>query len=163
MAQMPVTIVGNLTKDPILTVNRDNPSANKCVVRIASSRSIKDGETWRDVDNLFITGEMWGSLANNAKTSLASGMPIIATGFLVTSEWVAHDPNDNKEVKHSRTFLKVHRIGIDLNKHVVSAKKVGQEVHTVPGLDAPEVKDPSEQADGFFGENQNQPAAVGAA
>lgn len=138
MPQHPITVVGNLTYDPTLT--RLPSGAFTTELRIAASRSVRDEEQatgWRDIDHLFITGKLWGQLAQNAKASLRKGMPVIATGRIVTDEWEEPHPLGGDSIKRQKITLKVERIGLDLTKYVVSSLRTDVVEHRVDGVPAP--------------------------
>ncbi|AKK11687.1 single-stranded DNA-binding protein [Corynebacterium uterequi] len=147
MANFPITIVGNLTKDPDV---RDVPGGHTVgEIRIAASRSTRDESQpsgWREVDHLYVSGELWGQLALNAKASLSKGMCVIATGRLVTQEWEVDTeaPGDDKK-RRSRTVLKVDRLGLDLSRHVASSRRTDSLSHQAEGVDLPDLPDPTHQ------------------
>lgn len=82
MALLPMTITGNLTRDPWLKKLQSGTCVGR--LRVAASRRVRDEKAesgWRDVDTLFINVELWGQLAVNVRKSLLKGMPVIVTGF----------------------------------------------------------------------------------
>lgn len=144
MPQYPITIAGNLTAEPKI---RTTPGGNfVCEIRIAASRSIRDDSQpsgWRDIDHLFINGEMWGQLAQNAAASLAKGMAVVATGRIVTQEWdePSADTGETKPAKRQKIILKVDRLGLDLSKYVASTRRTDVAQHQVEGVDLPDLPD----------------------
>lgn len=149
MPQYPVTIAGNLTADPNF---RSTPSGNfVCEIRIAASRSIRDDKEasgWRDIDHLFINGELWGQLAENAAASLTKGMAVVATGRIVTQEWEEEvtDAGETKKVKRQKIMLKVDRLGLDLSRYVASSRRTDAAQHQVEGLGIPDLPNGEELA-----------------
>lgn len=134
MPQIPATITGNLTAD--VHLKQLPGGARVARMRVAASRSYRnDLGDWQTVDNLFITVDCWGQLADNVRTSLAKGMPVIVVGTLLTNEW----PNREGEIQQ-QILLKASHVGLDMNRYIVSsAKKDPASAKTVPGVDAPDV------------------------
>lgn len=116
MRQLPITITGNLTNDA--TLRRVNRDAEIARFRVASNRTFREDNEWRQVDNLFVDVECWNQLAANVKLSLHKGDPVHVTGTLVTTEWI----DDNGE-RQQKIILKAHSVGFMLNRHLVSAAK----------------------------------------
>ena len=163
MAQQTVTVTGNLIDDPHL--NRNIDGKNQVTrIRIAASRSVRDGENWQTYDQLYINGEMWGDLAKNAKASLVKGMPVIATGTLVTNEW--DDPKlldaDGKALKRQEVRLKVRHVGVDLNRYIVASRRVDVIAHAPEGMEMPEDRDAAEMADSTYGPEPMEMATAAA-
>lgn len=133
MPQIPATITGNLTAD--VRLKQLPGGARVARMRVAASRSYRnDAGNWQTADNLFITVDCWGQLADNVRTSLAKGMPVIVVGTLITNEW----PNPVGEIQQ-QILLKASHVGLDLNRHIVSsAKKDPGSSKVVPGVDAPD-------------------------
>lgn len=135
MAQIPATITGNLTGEVFL---RELPGgARVSRFRVAASRSYRDkANNWQSTDLLFITVDCWNQLADNAKQSLAKGMPIIAVGTLVTNEWV-----DGDNTAHQQILLRANHVGVDMNRHVVSSVPNGGG-KMIEGVPAPKTGKP---------------------
>ncbi|MBZ8178245.1 single-stranded DNA-binding protein [Corynebacterium poyangense] len=134
MPQLPVTIIGNLTKAPRLKKFGENRYC--CEFRLAASRSYLDGGEWRQTDQLFISVEAWGQLARNIKSSIKQeqGVTVIVSGILTTHEWV--DAQGNPQ---SRTILRANSVGIDLAKYLVGWQRTGaQPSGGADGVSAPE-------------------------
>lgn len=111
LAQHTITITGNVISDPVIRTVGENTLFR---MRVASSRNIREGEDWKNVDQLYISVECWGKLALNCKASLFRGLPVIVTGTLITHEW-----EDEKKNKQSRIVLRANHVGIDLIRHQV--------------------------------------------
>lgn len=128
------TITGNLTRDPELKYF-EKTGAERGQLRVAINRRIRNDENkWEDGPTLFISIEVWGQLARNCKISLVRGMPIVATGHLIHTEWqVAGE-------KHPRTqvLLKANHVGLDLAWHIASSRKTDPMDKRVQGLNIPE-------------------------
>lgn len=157
MPQHAITVTGNLTADPILKSLKTGALTTE--IRIAASRSIRDEDAptgWRDIDHLFITGKLWGQLAENAKASLCKGMPVIASGRIVTEEWVEVDKLTGKEAPRQQIVMKVERIGLDLSKYVVSSKRTDIAEHQVDGLMTPGLPNTANLIDKNFAPDEQE-------
>ncbi|MGV0420699.1 single-stranded DNA-binding protein [Corynebacterium simulans] len=135
MSQLPITITGHLTHEPeLIKVNTDMYKAR---LRVASSRRIPVDNAdngvreWRDTDLIYIDVELWGQFAINVKKSLHRGMPVIVVGSVCSDSWLAPD-GQNK----FRTFIKAFYVGLDLNRYVISSRKL-ERVYETDGLEAP--------------------------
>lgn len=63
MINTPVTIAGRIVSDSVYIGRKDNLDG-VLRIRVASSRSYKQGEKWHNVDKVFINVEAWGKLAS---------------------------------------------------------------------------------------------------
>ena len=154
MAQQTVTVTGNLIDDPFMRHNVTNDN-QVTKIRIAASRSVRDKESnnWQNFDQLYINGEMWGDLAKNVKKSLRKGMPVIATGYLVTDEWEDDRFRDVKGtiLQRQQVRLRVFQIGLDLNRYIISSRRTDVAGHTPEGMESPEPAEAADLADGTMG------------
>lgn len=137
MPQIPATITGNLTGD--VHLKQIPGGARVARFRVAASRSYRDQkDDWQNTDHLFITIDCWNQLADNVRTSLGKGLPIIAVGILVTNEWIDKDTNEAKQ----QILLRATHVGVDMNRYVVSSMKPDSGV-LVPGMTAPNTSTPA--------------------
>lgn len=144
MAQLPITISGNLIDDPKHLKFKTGTTLTK--LRVATSRRVSteekddNGNTiWQDIDQLYLDVECWGQLAVNVKASLKKGLPVIVVGRLVTESW--DEPTDGEEtITRYRTILKANQIALELSRHQASWKATNVAEHSVEGLEAPELK-----------------------
>lgn len=151
MSQLSITVFGHLTHNPQLV--KFNDDTMKTNLRVASSRRVRDNstqstDTWKDSDLLFMDVEVWGQLAQSCRITLQKGMPIIAVGSLVTSQWAT----ESGEAR-SRIYLKASWLGLDMNRWVIGARKIetvtnaaGVEIPGESVLDYPVDKDLSKSA-----------------
>ncbi|MGO4956099.1 single-stranded DNA-binding protein [Luteococcus sp. Sow4_B9] len=65
--------------------------------------------TWVDLETTWIGVSVWGRMAENAKTSLAKGDPVLVVGRLRTSAWV-----DAEGVRRERLVVEATGLGHDL-------------------------------------------------
>lgn len=137
MPQIPATITGNLTGE--VHLKQIPGGARVARFRVAASRSYRDQkDDWQNTDHLFITIDCWNQLADNVRTSLGKGLPIIAVGILVTNEWIDKDTNEAKQ----QILLRATHVGVDMNRYVVSSMKPDSGV-IVPGMSAPDTSAPA--------------------
>lgn len=140
MPQNPITVIGNLTDDPKL--NRTANGRTVCNFRIAASRSYRDEQgNWKDTDLLYLSGELWGPAAPNAKASLTKGMGVIATGRLVTEQWSEQTTDEHghpTQLNRQRIVLRADRLGVDLTRHIASTQRTDNHSHQAhEGLEPP--------------------------
>lgn len=144
MAQLPITISGNLIDDPKHLKFKTGTMLTK--LRVATSRRVSTEEKddngnviWQDTDPLYLDVECWGQLAVNVKASLKKGLPVLVVGRLVTESW--EEPADNGEsITRYRTILKANQVALELSRHQASWKATNVAEHSVEGLEAPELK-----------------------
>jgi single-strand DNA-binding protein len=80
-----VTIAGNLTADPELTIT--NSGAAVANFRVAVTARVRDGNTWRDGDTSFYRITAWRDLATNLADSLGKGDRVLVVGQLRQRSW----------------------------------------------------------------------------
>lgn len=135
MALLPMTITGNLTRDPWLKKLQSGTCVGR--LRVAASRRVRDEKAesgWRDVDTLFINVELWGQLAVNVRKSLLKGMPVIVTGFPVTREWTDREGNAQQQI-----ILRATQIGLDLSRHIIGSRRSEPTEHNVDNVQLPTI------------------------
>ncbi len=111
-----ITIVGNLTADPEL---RFTPSgAAVANFTIASTPRIKDGDTWKDGQTLFLNCSLWREAAENAVESLTRGCRVIASGRLKQRSFETRDGEKRTVVE-----LDVDEIGPSLRSARAKVEK----------------------------------------
>jgi len=80
-----VTIAGNLTSDPELTITTSG--AQVANFRVAVTPRVRDGNTWRDGDTSFYRVTCWRDLATNVTDSLGKGDRVLVVGQLRMRSW----------------------------------------------------------------------------
>ena len=68
-----VTIAGNLTADPELTITTSG--AQVATFRVAVTARVRDGNAWRDGDTSFYRVNCWRDLATNVIPARFPGWP----------------------------------------------------------------------------------------
>jgi single-strand DNA-binding protein len=80
-----VTIAGNLTADPELTITTSGTQVAN--FRVAVTPRVRDGNTWRDGDTSFYRVTCWRDLATNVTDSLGKGDRVLVVGQLRQRSW----------------------------------------------------------------------------
>lgn len=133
VATSSTTITGNLTRPPVL--KQFEPSKTDLVsLRVAVNRRVLKDDKWIDGDAAYITVEAWGSLARHCKVSLDKGMPVIATGYLVTTEWQVN----GEDKPRTQLVLKASSIGLDLTYYIAASRKMDASERRIEGIQIPE-------------------------
>ncbi|NCS82616.1 MAG: single-stranded DNA-binding protein [Ignavibacteria bacterium CG22_combo_CG10-13_8_21_14_all_37_15] len=105
-----VTIVGNLTKDPIYrTTSNDSPVVN---FSIATNRKYRDSANKLQEDVCYIGVVAWNKLAESCKNKLKKGCAVLVDGELQSRNWKSEDGHNKSVVE-----IKARRIQF-LNKHL---------------------------------------------
>ncbi len=82
MSSTMVTITGNLVSDVAFRVTaRGEPMASFRVAATAS-RFDRSANRWVDTDTVYVTVTAWRRAAENARTSLSRGLPVVVHGRL---------------------------------------------------------------------------------
>lgn len=171
MSQLPITLSGNLTDDPVTKTFDTGSTLTR--MRVATSRRVRTetedangNAQWADTDLLYIDVECWGQLAVNTHVSLTKGMPVVVIGRLVSDKWT--DAEGNSRYKH---IIKANQIALELTRFQASSRSTSVHKHTVDGMNDVEetTRDDIVEAQGTTKTNAGQtpassaPATVAAA
>jgi single-strand DNA-binding protein len=85
MADTHVTITGNLTDDPEVTLTP--AGAAVCNFRVAVTPRIRQGDRWTDGETSYFRVTAWRDLATHIGDSLTKGDRVIVSGQLRTRSW----------------------------------------------------------------------------
>jgi single-strand DNA-binding protein len=155
----PITITGNLTRDPEL---RYTPTGQAVAnFTVASTPRYLDKATgeWKDADTLFLGCNAWRQLAENVAESLQRGMRVIVTGRLRQRSY------ETKEGE-KRTVYEVEADEVGPSLRNASAKVIkttrsggnGQQAGSGPRVHQPAGADPwSTEPDGGDGGFSDEP------
>ena len=92
-----MTGVGRLTGEPELRVAQTGTFV--CRVPLAFNSRRKDGNgEWVDGDTFFVTGTVFGDMAERVAESLSKGTEVLVTGRLKTRKYTDRDGNDRSVV-----------------------------------------------------------------
>lgn len=120
-----VTVQGRVGGD----VEYKDANASKVALasfRLGSTPRYYDrGEgSWADRPTTWFTVECWRTLAENVKSSVQKGQPVLVTGRLKTTEWL-----DDEGKRQSRTVLDAFSVGHDLTRGTAVFRKTTQVQH----------------------------------
>lgn len=97
MFETSITIVGNVSTDPVL---RRVGEQSVYRFRVASNSRRKTAEgIWEERDTLYASVSCWGKLATGIGGSLAKGDPVIVVGDVYTTEYEDRDGNPRNSVE----------------------------------------------------------------
>lgn len=105
-----VSIVGNLTRDPIIRTTTNNTSVVN--FSIATNRKYKDSSNLWQEDVCYIGVVAWNRLAESCKNKLTKGCAVLVEGELQSRNRKTEDGHNRSEVE-----IKARRIQF-LNKHL---------------------------------------------
>ncbi|RKS73796.1 single-strand DNA-binding protein [Motilibacter peucedani] len=109
MNEVLVTVVGNLTGDPVLNENPDGSKRATFGLAHTPRRREPDG-TWGNGDTTYYQVTCWRALGENAAHSLRKGDPVLVRGTLKNRSW-------NTEGRSGSTLeLSADAVGPDLSR-----------------------------------------------
>lgn len=80
--ETPLTIIGNLVRDPELRYTASGLAVCKFTVASSSRTFDKTANEWKDGDTLFMDCTVWRQYAENVAESLTKGTRVFVTGSL---------------------------------------------------------------------------------
>lgn len=105
-----ITITGNLGNDPIMSTTKTGTPVLNFRVGSSTGRWDRQSGAWRDDGTSWYSVSAFGNLAENARSSLHIGDPVVITGRLRIKEW----ETDGR--KGWSADLLADAIGHDLNR-----------------------------------------------
>ncbi len=122
-----VTLIGNLTRDPVIRVTVNNSVV--CTFGLATNSSWKDSKGNVQERTEFHNIVAWNKLGEICAQLLSTGMAIYVEGELRTRTWT-----DSNGVRHFRTEIKLHDMLITDDKDkkgvgIEAAKKLGEKLN----------------------------------
>lgn len=96
MADMSLSVVGNLTKEPELRFTQSGRPV--CSFGLAVNRRYQQGGEWKDADPVFLNVSMWGTPGENAAASLSKGDRVMVTGRLEVRQYDKSDGSKGTSV-----------------------------------------------------------------
>ncbi len=112
-----------LVDDPELRFTPSGKAVANVRLVTNSRRFNKDSQEWEDDKVLWMSGTVWGSMAENVAESLRKGDLVVVIGKLQTQEWTDNDNN-----KRSKPDLIIDHIGPSLQwatAKVTKAERAG--------------------------------------
>ncbi|MDQ4032138.1 MAG: single-stranded DNA-binding protein [Actinomycetota bacterium] len=127
-----ITVVGNLTKDPILKYLPTGKAVINFTVACNHGRYDRETQSWVEGEAAFFKIECWEVLAENISDTLRKGDPVIVVGRMICQTY----EQDGKT--RESWELKAETVGPDLRKRAASLRRVlrsGQSAQTQPSSD----------------------------
>lgn len=117
--ETPITVVGNLTEDPILRFTPSGAAVANFTVASTPRKFNKNTNEWEDGETLFMRCDVWRDQAEHVTETLKRGMRVVVTGALVSRSW------EDKQTgqKRSVTELKVDEVGPSLRSATAVVSK----------------------------------------
>jgi single-strand DNA-binding protein len=136
MNSLPMTIVGNLTRDPELRFTPSGTAVVKFTVAHTPRKLDRESGKWIDGEPTFLDCTAWRQLAENIAESLSQGHRVIVTGTLRTERWETDGRNGGAAgEKRSRMVLDVDSAGPELTWATAGVKKMQRSNNTGPADD----------------------------
>lgn len=111
MFETPLTVVGNIVSDPI---RRRVGDQEVIKFRVASNSRRRTAEgAWEPGNSLFVTVSCWGRLVTGIGAALGKGDPVVAVGYVYTSEY-----EDREGVRRSTLEMRATTVGPDLARSI---------------------------------------------
>ena len=86
-----ITVIGNLTRKPVLRYAPNGDAVTDLTVAENFRRRDRTSGEWRDVAKTYYTVTCWRQLAEHAAQSLEKGHPVVVIGRLYIDEWADRD------------------------------------------------------------------------
>ena len=102
---------------------RNHPNATFAGFRLACTPRIRKGGEWVDGDTTWLSVTCWRGLADNVRSSIAKGDPVVVVGKLRTSTLKRDDGT-----VLSRTTLDAYTVGHDLSRGTSAFRKTERPV-----------------------------------
>lgn len=110
------TLCGNVAGAPQLRVLPSGVSVLNFT--LAQNTRVKDGDSWRDGETIWVRCAVWKQAADNAAESIDSGTRVIATGRLKVRSW------EKDGVKQTGLEMDVDELGLSTKFATARASKV---------------------------------------
>ena len=117
-----LTVVGNLTADPVLRATPNGSTVANLTIASTPRQFDRNTNQWEDGETLFLRCSAWDTqyhpTASNIQASLVKGMRVIARGRLVQRSYQDREGNN-------RTALELHldEIGPALTRNTAQVDK----------------------------------------
>lgn len=118
-----ITVVGNLTKDPILKYLPTGKAVINFTVACNHGRYDRETQSWVESEAAFFRIECWEVLAENIAETLRKGDPVIVVGRMICRTY----EQDGKT--RESWELKAETVGPDLRKRAASLRRVLRSSH----------------------------------
>jgi len=118
----PITVIGNLTKDPEIKVFDSGKSVGRCSVAVTERKRTPEGG-WEDGNTSFFELVVFNGQGDNLASSLRKGDRVVAHGNVRIREYERKDAEGNVAGKGYVTEILVDEIGPSLRWATVEVTK----------------------------------------
>jgi single-strand DNA-binding protein len=147
-----ITIVGNLTKDPILKYLPTGKAVTNLSVACNHGWRDKETQAWVEGETSFFKVECWEPMAENIAESLRKGDPVIVVGRMSCRKY------EQEGQTRESWEIRAETVGPDMRKRAASLRRVLRHSQTSEGQETPDVAEATEPDEKQDGERL-QPAA----
>jgi len=147
-----ITIVGNLTKDPILKYLPTGKAVTNLSVACNHGWRDKETQAWVEGETSFFKVECWEPRAENIAESLRKGDPVIVVGRMSCRKY------EQEGQTRESWEIRAETVGPDMRKRAASLRRVLRHSQTSEGQETPDVAEATEPDEKQDGERL-QPAA----
>jgi len=147
-----ITIVGNLTKDPILKYLPTGKAVTNLSVACNHGWRDKETQAWVEGETSFFKVECWEPMAENITESLRKGDPVIVVGRMSCRKY------EQEGQTRESWEIRAETVGPDMRKRAASLRRVLRHSQTSEGQETPDVAEATEPDEKQDGERL-QPAA----
>lgn len=109
MSDNTATIVGNLTRTPVLRYTANNIPVTDLMVAVNHRRKDPMTEQWRDVTCTYYTVTCWRTLAEHAVRTFEKGHRVIVIGRMYVEEWTGREGDVRQSIR-----IEPSSVGLDI-------------------------------------------------
>lgn len=130
-----ITVIGNLTKDPILKYLSTGKAVINFTVACNHGHYDRETQSWVDSESAFFKIECWEVLAENVADTLRKGDPVIVVGRMTCRTYEL----DGKQ--REAWELKAETVGPDLRKRTASLRRVLRSSQATESQPSPDISE----------------------
>lgn len=143
MSTPTITIIGNLTADPVLRQTRNGGMCASFTIAANNARRNQQTGQMEQEGSFFVSctawEKDWSHIATNAANGLHKGMKVIAYGQIEQRPYT-----DRNGVQRQSTDMTVYEIGVAMSKYAVNIPSSQTQAATAPA--AGYAQQPSQQS-----------------
>ncbi|MGI8723296.1 MAG: single-stranded DNA-binding protein [Geodermatophilaceae bacterium] len=128
-----ITVLGNLTKDPVLKYVPTGKAVINFTIACNHGWRDKESQTWIEGEASFFKVECWDALAENIAESFRKGDPLIVVGRMICRTY------EQEGQTRESWEIRADTVGPDMRKRSASLRRVLRNNH---------VTDPAPDSDG---------------
>lgn len=138
MSDNTATIVGNLTRTPVLRYTANSIPVTDLTVAVNHRRKDPLTEQWHDVACTYYTVTCWRTLAEHAVRTFEKGHRVIVIGRMYVEEWTGREGDVRQSIR-----IEPSSVGLDIR---FSPAAVAPRPSVSPGPSAPQARDTDDAA-----------------